>query len=198
MDVAPPVGMTQLRVLESTRVTRSIDADLYTFDDDSTYFAAVYRPGARMLWELREAMGEATFDLALRDYITTFAHRTATPRSLLDLLQRHTDVKLNPIVNRYVTYGAFTYPQAQLWSASLVDTSLLVSTPLRILADFPIGPIEVWLDSQLLVSTDLGGDQDGIVMLDLRGSPRGEHVLLTKIWNSELAQFEQAIRVTVR
>jgi hypothetical protein len=151
-----------------------------------------------MMLELRDLMGAESFDAALREYVSIHSHRIATPRALLDLLQRRTSPNLNPTVYRYVKYGAFGYPAAQLWSSTLSSSTPSVSADLVLEASFPIGVVEVWLDNQLLVSRDIAGARGGTLALDLSRSSAGDHVLQTRIWNDEGAQFEQDTRVTIR
>jgi hypothetical protein len=197
-DVAPSVGRTQIQQIQSAPIRASLDSSLYEFSDDGPYFAAIYRPAARMMLELRDVMGAEAFDAALREYVSIHSHRIATPRALLDLLQRRTASNLNPTISRYVNYGAFDYPTPQLWSSTLSSSTLSGSAQLVLEASFPIGLAEVWLDNQPLVSRDIAGAREANLALDLRGSSAGEHVLQTSIRNDEGAQFEQDIRVTIR
>jgi hypothetical protein len=197
-DVAPSIGRGQIQQIESARPASPIDIALYAFGGDSTYFTAIYRPGARLMHEIRAAMGAETFDAALHQYVSIHSHRIATPRALLDLLQRGTTANLNPIISRYVSYGAFSYAQPRQWSVTLPSSTLSGSVELVIDASFPIGQVEVWLDSQRLAAQDLGGARGARLELDLRQSALGDHVLLTRIWDDAGAQFEYDTRVTVR
>jgi hypothetical protein len=197
-DVAPSVGRAQIQQIDSARSATGIDASLYSFAGDSPYFAAIYRPGARLMHEIRGAMGAEAFDAAMREQIAIHSHRIVTPRALLHGLQRRTTANLNPIIKRYVNYGAFTYDAPRQWTATLATTSLSTSAELAIDATFPINQAEVWLDSQRLTAQDLGGSQGARLNLDLRRSASGEHVLQTRILDDAGAQFEQDVRVTVR
>jgi Peptidase family M1 domain len=197
-DVAPGVGRTQVQQIGSARGGVPLDSSLYAFDNDSSYFSAIYRPGGRLLHELRTAMGAETFDVALRDFVSIHLHRVATPRAFLDLLQRRTTANLNPIISRYVNYGAFNYPTPQQWSVTLPSPTLSAYADLALDATFPVAGVEVWLDSQQIASQSFSGGSSGTIALDLRGSPTGEHVLQTRIWNDEGAQFENDIRITVQ
>jgi hypothetical protein len=197
-DVAPTVGRTQIQQIESARGGAPLDSSLYAFNTDSSYFSAIYRPGAHLLHEIRTAIGTETFDEVMRDYVSTHAHRLATPRALLDLFQRRTTTNLNPIISRYVSYRAFSYPAPQQWSVTLPSNTLSASADLALDATFPVAGVEVWLDSQLIAAQNFSGGRGGTIALDLRGSPPGDHVLQTRIWNDEGAQFENDMRVTVR
>ncbi|MFN0073505.1 MAG: M1 family metallopeptidase [Chloroflexota bacterium] len=198
LDVAPSTGQSQLRQIESSRPVMPISTPIYTFSSDNPYFVAIYRPGAHLLHELRESMGAQVFDQVIREYVRIHSHRLATPRSFIDLLQRRTDVNLNPIARRYVDYGAFSYSAPQVWSVTLSESAPPGTVDLTVSAAFSVGKFEVWLDSLRLVSQDLGGAQGTTVRLDPRGSAPGERVLLTRVWNDEGALFEQAARITVR
>jgi hypothetical protein len=197
-DVAPSVGRAQIQQIESSRSATGIDASLYSFGGDSPYFAAVYRPGARLMHEIRGAMGADAFDAAMREQVAIHGHRILTPRALLDGLQRRTTANLNPIIKRYVNYGAFTYDSPRQWSATLPTTSLSTSTELVIDATFPVSQVEVWLDGQRLGAQETGGNRGARLDLDLRRSASGEHVLQTRILDEAGAQFEQDMRVSVR
>jgi hypothetical protein len=197
-DVAPSIGRSQIQQIEASRTPGGIDVSLYAFSGDSAYFTAVYRPGARLMHEIRGAMGAETFDAALREYVSIHSHRIATPRALLDLLQRRTTANLNPIISRYVGYGAFSYPAPRQWSATLPSSTLSGSTEIIVDASFPIGQVEIWLDSQRLTAQELGGVRGARLELDLRQSAPGEHVLQARIWDDAGAQFEYDTRVTVK
>jgi hypothetical protein len=197
-DVAPAIGRAQIQQIDSSRSTTGIDASLYSFGGDSPYFAAVYRPGARLMHEIRSAMGTDAFDAALREQIAIHSHRIITPRALLDGLQRQTTANLNAITKRYVNYGAFTYDSPRQWTATLPTTSLAGTSEIVIEATFPMSRAEVWLDGQRLAAQDLGGEGSVRLELDFRHSALDEHVLQTRILDEAGAQFERDVRVTVK
>jgi hypothetical protein len=197
-DVAPSVGRSQVQQIEASSPRNGIDVSLYGFSGDSPYFTAVYRPGARLMHEIRGAMGAESFDEAVREIVRVHSHRIVTPRAFLDALQRRTSANLNPIISRYVSYGAFTYATPRQWAATLPSAVLSTTAEIVIDSTFPMSQAEIWLDGQRLAAQDLGGARGARLDLDVRRSAPGEHVLQTRIWDDAGAQFEHDTRVTVK
>lgn len=124
----------QARVVNPLPPSQPVNTSIYDYAGDNPYFSVVYRRGALFLEELYQAMGEEAFFTALKKYSTDFSGRIATPYALLDTMQAHTEVNLNPIIRRY-----FSYPRYQ------------ASEPLRVSAKYPqqewSGPVKIVLES---------------------------------------------------
>lgn len=175
---------------------RPVNRSIYEFADDGPYFTAVYQPGARFLHEARSVMGDDSFIAALRAYVQLFAHRMATPRAFLDLLQQHTSANLNPVINRYFTYGAFDYPVPQGWEIQMPSV-WRDRVAVRIEATFPLTGAEVWLDQRLLGRDENPDGTAARLELETGAIEPGEYVALTRVWNREGALFERAMRIQV-
>lgn len=171
---------------------KPVDASIDDFPSDGPYFVTVYRQGARFLDELRQAMGDAAFAAAVKDHVTTFADKLATPRAVLDLYQQHTDVNLNPLIRRYFSYGAFQDPAPASWNLALPDYPWRSSATITIDAAFPVAQVEVWLDDAQLYQ---GASTSPT--LDLSAFDPGDYLLLVRLWDDRGAQLERARRVVI-
>jgi hypothetical protein len=169
-----------------------VDSSVYDFPDDGPYFGVVYRQGAGFLDELRTATGDAAFTQAMREVVTTFGDKLASPRAVLDTFQRHTPANLNPIVGHYFTYGAFEDPTPARWTLESPDGPWRRAASIFIAAEFPVTRVELWLDSRLLYSVP-----DNAVTLDLATVEPGDYALLARVLDHRGAQYERARRVTV-
>jgi hypothetical protein len=171
---------------------QTVDATVFDFPSDGPYFTAVYRQGAFFLDRLRQTMGEAAFEAALRDQVATFGDKLATPLATLDLFQRHSPVDLTELYAGFFAYRAYLAGPPGEWRVELPTGRLRGRIGLRVAADFPLSNQEVWLDHRLLAS-----GQPGAVDLDLAGVASGEYVLLTRVQNERGAWLERAQRVEV-
>jgi hypothetical protein len=169
-----------------------VDTSVDDFFDDGPYFTVVYRQGARFLDELRQAMGDAGFEAALREEVDIFADKLASPRAVLDIFQRYSLANLNPIIGRYFSYKAFGDPGPSSWRLELPDNPWGGSAYLFVGADFPVSWIEVWIDGRRLYV----GEQNAL-NLDLTDVEPGEYALLVRLWDHRGVQFERAHRVSV-
>lgn len=197
LDTAPNVGQSMLRQLDSARSLGHVDASIYEFTDDAPYFAAIYRPAARFLNDVRGAMGDEAFFAAVRDYVALFGDRLAAPRAFLDLLQQRTTTNLNPAIQRYFRYGAFSYATPRRWQLRSPDGPWVGAAECVVESEFPINALELWLDGRRLDRREIGGAKQARLSLDLRGIEPDDYVLLARLWDQEGAIFERARRVTV-
>jgi hypothetical protein len=168
------------------------DSPIYAFPNDGPYYTIVYRQGARFLHELREKMGDAAFEDALRDIVGTFANKIASPLAVLDIFQRHTTANLNPIVARYFSYAAFRDATPPGWRLESPEQPWRGEAYIFVGAEFPVTQVEVWLDSRRLYS----GGQNALT-LSLQDVEPGQYALLVRVWDHRGVQFERAGRVAV-
>ena len=172
---------------------RTVDAAITEFPDDGPYFTTVYRQGAYFLEQLRQTAGEAAFEAALRELVSTYADGLATPLAVLDLFQRHAQTDLTPLFARYFAYRAYTDAGPGDWRLELPDGALSGPVPLFVSADFPLTKVEVWLGSRLLFA-----GQQNALSLDFTGVEPGDYVLLVRVWDQRGFQLERAQQVTVQ
>jgi hypothetical protein len=170
----------------------SVDAAVYDFPDDGPYFQVVYRHGSRFLERLRQTMGENAFRASLREVVTSYADKLASPRAVLNGFQQQTPTNLNPIVDCFFTYGAFDDPVPSVWRVELPQGSLQGSVHVFVGAEFPLTNVEIWLDSRRLYT-----GTENALQLDLSDVEPGDYLLLVRVLDHRGAQYERARRVTV-
>jgi len=78
-----------------------VDGSIYDFTDGSSYMNAVYRTGALLLADLRQAMGTQQFRQFLRDYCQSQSHALSTGADFYSILSRHADQDLSPLFGEY-------------------------------------------------------------------------------------------------
>lgn len=171
---------------------RPVDSTVYDFPDNPPYITIVYSRGARLLDDLRAALGEAAFEAALADEVRVFSGKLASPLAVLDLFQRHSPVNLNPLLAGYLSYPAVQDPQPPDWEVDLPPLPWRGSRSLLVRAAFPLSRLEVWLDGRLLASGPSSAPN-----LDLSGVEPGEYLLLVRAWDERGVAFERAERVAV-
>ncbi len=168
------------------------DSGIHDFSAEGPYNTIVYRKGAHYLGSLNDRLGDDAMVSLLREYVTTFQDKIATPRAFLDLAQRRTADNLNPLGADHFSYGMLTYPTPQSWSLDVPSGSLDGTVSISVAAEFPIDRLEILLDSQVLY------DGTSVTpLVDLNEVPAGEYLLLVRLTNSEGALFERALRVRV-
>lgn len=172
--------------------SRPVDSAIYDFSDNTPYVTIVYSRGARLLDDLRAAMGSAAFEAALADEVRVFSGKLASTPAVLDLFQRHTSVNLNPLLASYLADAAIQDPAPPRWEVDLPPSPWQGNRALLVRAAFPVSRVDVWLDARLLAS-----GASSAPSLDLSGVAPGEYLLRVRAWDDRGVAFERAERVTV-
>jgi hypothetical protein len=180
------------RVLANLASELPVDTSIDSFASDPPYYGIVYRQGAAFLDELRSSVGDSAFEAAIREIVSTFADKIASPRAVLEIFQRNTSVNLNPLIGRYFSYGAFKDPSPANLRLETTASPWRGSASVSIGTDFTVSNVEVWLDNRRVYS----GPQNNLT-LDLRGVDSGDYALLVRVLDSRGVQYERARRVTL-
>ncbi|MGW8251153.1 MAG: M1 family metallopeptidase, partial [Anaerolineales bacterium] len=78
-----------------------VDGSIYNPQGYRAYRNAIYLNGAVFLDELRNQIGDQTFFAFLADYVNTTKDSLATGDRFFEILSRHTDQDLTPLVSRF-------------------------------------------------------------------------------------------------
>jgi len=78
-----------------------VDSTIYEAEGFYPYRDAVYLRGAMFLGELRELLGEGTFQEFLRDYLSTYRYRQARGDDFFNLLSEYTSSDVSQLVGKY-------------------------------------------------------------------------------------------------
>lgn len=194
-------GLWQQRTVAAYRARvaaggdRPVNTNIYDYPDDIPYFDMVYKKGAIFLDRLREMMGDEAFLALLRDYVSTFSGKVATPRAFLDMAYTRAGARFPELASRYFSYGAFSggegYQLEVEWPQSMVAGE---TASLAYWSSFPVAEAKVWLDSRLLYQ----GPGEWQAPLALEGVEAGEYVLRLDLLDAEGALYQRAVRVRVR
>jgi hypothetical protein len=185
-------GMFSTRVLARLASNLPVDASIDSFASDPPYYGIVYHQGAAFLEELRSTVGDNAFEAAIREIVSTFADKIASPRAVLDIFQSNTNANLNPLIGRYFSYAAFKDPSPVNLRLETTTSPWRGSASLSITADFVVSNVEVWLDNRRVYS----GPQNNLT-LDLRGIDPADYALLVRVVDARGVQYERARRVTL-
>jgi Peptidase family M1 domain len=184
--------MFSTRVLARVASNLPVDASIDSFASDPPYYGIVYNQGAAFLEELRSTVGDNAFEAAIREIVSTFADKIASPRAVLDIFQRNTSANLNPLIGRYFSYAAFKDPSPVDLRLDTTTSPWRGSASLSITAEFVVANVEVWLDNRRIYS----GPQNNLT-LDLHGIDPGDYALLVRLLDARGVQYERARRVTL-
>lgn len=156
-----------------------VDSSIYTYNDETTYFAAVYRRGVLFIEELAQTLGVGPFNDALRDYVQTFSYRLGTPAALMEKLQARTTTSLWPLFGRYLSYRQLQLPDPGLPMVSVPNTVTDGQITLR-LAGAPNGLLqaEISIDDRP-ISTGSALPQMTVPVQVLAGEQRLVSVILS-------------------
>lgn len=173
---------------------RPVNTTINDYSGDLPYFDIVYRKGAIFLDELRRLMGDEPFFDLLRDYLHTYAGKTATPRAFLDMAYSRAGSELPHLVARYFTYGAFSdgmgYDLRVQWPERPAASGI---AELEYAAGFPVARAKLWLDNRLLLQWSGGGP----ARFSLEGVEEGEYVMRLELLDPEGGLYQRAHRVKV-
>ncbi len=81
----------------STCATARLDLSIYRYSS-ACYFEDIYVQGSLLLDAVRKAMGTDAYWRAIRDYVTTYRFGIGSTRALLETLQAHSTVDLEPML----------------------------------------------------------------------------------------------------
>jgi hypothetical protein len=173
---------------------RPVNTTVYDYPNDTVYFDIVYRKGALFLDRLRATIGDDAFFGLIRDYVTTYSHKVATPRAFLDMAYERMGPALPDLVSQFFTYGAFAggagYRLEVRWPEALTPDA---EASLSFDSDFAATDARVWLDGRLLYS----GPAASSLPLPTDGVEDGEYILRLDLLDAEGALYQKAKRVTV-
>ena len=185
-------GIFSTRVLARLTNDLPVDTSIDSFASDPPYFNVVYHQGTAFMDELRSALGDSVFQTAIREIVSTFADKIASPRAVLEIFQRNTSVNLNPLIGRYFSYAAFKDPAPASLRLETTSSPWRGSASVSIGTDFTVSNVEVWLDNRRIYS----GPRNNLT-LDLRGVEPGDYALLVRVLDGRGVQYERARRVTL-
>ncbi|MHB1006581.1 MAG: M1 family metallopeptidase [Chloroflexota bacterium] len=104
---------------------RPVNSSIYDYDDETHYFAMVYRKGASFLEEVRQLLGDETYLKAMRAFTDRYRGGFATGRDLLEVLEAAAGPAIRPIVARY-----FSYPEYKAQPTAAPTAAVATGTPL--------------------------------------------------------------------
>ncbi len=91
---------------------QAVNANIYQFDDNTTYLLVVYRRGVLLFTDLEKQMGQPRLLSALRGYLHRQAYRLGRSEELLATLTRYAGSGLAPVLKPYLTTPLWLPPCA--------------------------------------------------------------------------------------
>ena len=170
----------------------AVDASVYDYPTDPTYFSTVYRRGARFLEALDARLGDAAFWALLREHIATYRDRVASPRAFLDRALTASGGQVRPLIAEHFSYGAFRTATSRIWSVEASSGPWTSAATVFVAAEFPVSRVQVLLDSRMLAD----GPSNNLT-LDLATVEPGSYVLLVRVWDHDAVLFERGQRVEI-